>query len=868
VNNAAAGASAANARAAALNRSRYGPRGAAGVAGSRLQPPSNLTIGDMWFETDYNYHPWFCSQVTPSVVWRDALTDAPAGTPGNKTSYGASAPSSPSDGDLWFDTTLQRWRRYNLATTTWVTTGSRVTQGATAPSSPQDGDIWMDTANGNVCKVYRSSDSTWVTQGSGNAIFRQSGTPTSAKIGDLWYNTSVTPNTLQVYDGTGWANLVGTGILTAAMMATGTLSAGNITAGTLQSGVIYAGEIAANRISAGTMDTDVIYAGTVAANRITAGNLASDVINTGSLNAGNITAGTMSGDFITANTLHGNRLIAGEVTADKLTLIPMDNLWPNPWGDRAVPSGMNPGAGNVEFGSLVSVADMYRGTGLTGTGNVRRIVASGSQFNLILPLPAREGDQFYFEAFVRRTAGTGTPLLLLTCRLADGNYTSPAVEPAFTFTSSSWTKAYTSITCNAGTAQIYAYIAVPSGTTIEATGFLLQRKNDSRLIVDGGITAKHLAIVDFENLMPSASREQIVAKIAGTIQAELPNFVRNGGAATMDVHTDGTLYGWAADGTSSTGYSRLLTPGTYQRGYGPQLIPCAPGDQFWVETYVKSNGSNAAGVWCYFYNSAGNILSNSQMGVRGLAADGYVQDLPCYYVTGALWYRVGDAFTAPASAAFARPVVFANTGGNAYFHSSYARRRGKATLIVDGSIDALKLSTDIAIANQYFRTTNYNGGYGSQMGGCTQGALIDGSSSAYVAARFAPAGIMIGNKKISESWIGNNRIHRFRISWNGSIFTITTASDIAAPACNVPTATPTLLKVYMGPNSAYAPQFVTGVMQHGSSMIFARQNSLTTDSAGYADMQFFTPSPMTAANLITGTWTADFMVALGASPWA
>ena len=82
------------------------------------------------------------------------------------------APSSPSDGDLWYDTTtLRLYVYYNDGSSSqWVKanpsgsgSGASVAVQETAPSNPSSGDLWWDTADLIMAVYYSDGDSSqWV----------------------------------------------------------------------------------------------------------------------------------------------------------------------------------------------------------------------------------------------------------------------------------------------------------------------------------------------------------------------------------------------------------------------------------------------------------------------------------------------------------------------------------------------------------------------------------------------------------------------------------------------------------------------------------------------------------------------------------
>tara|TARA_E500000318_G_scaffold111760_1_gene131614 strand:+ start:2385 stop:2795 length:411 start_codon:yes stop_codon:yes gene_type:complete len=101
----------------------------------------------------------------------------PSTTAGGGASVTSSdtAPSSPSNGDLWFDSTnLKLYVYYSDGSSSqWVQTnpsggggsagGASVTSSDTAPSSPSAGDFWFDSTNLKLYLYYNDGSSAqWV----------------------------------------------------------------------------------------------------------------------------------------------------------------------------------------------------------------------------------------------------------------------------------------------------------------------------------------------------------------------------------------------------------------------------------------------------------------------------------------------------------------------------------------------------------------------------------------------------------------------------------------------------------------------------------------------------------------------------------
>ena len=106
-----------------------------------------------------------------------AIAGGSSGTSGGASvTTGDTAPATPADGDLWFNTTTGELYVYIEAQTAWIQTnggsggggeGASVTTGDTAPASPADGDLWFNTVQAELY-VYLEAESGWIqTNGGG-----------------------------------------------------------------------------------------------------------------------------------------------------------------------------------------------------------------------------------------------------------------------------------------------------------------------------------------------------------------------------------------------------------------------------------------------------------------------------------------------------------------------------------------------------------------------------------------------------------------------------------------------------------------------------------------------------------------------------
>ena len=159
------------------------------------------------------------------------LGPSSGGSGGASVTVSETAPTSPSEGDLWFDpSVLKTFVYYNDGTTNqWVQNnptggggsgggGASVTVSETAPSSPSAGDLWWSSSEAVMYIYYTDADSSqWVqatTPGADGAAGADGSAavyatidllPASANTGDQAFVTG--SNRLYLWNGTGWYNI-------------------------------------------------------------------------------------------------------------------------------------------------------------------------------------------------------------------------------------------------------------------------------------------------------------------------------------------------------------------------------------------------------------------------------------------------------------------------------------------------------------------------------------------------------------------------------------------------------------------------------------------------------------------------------------
>ena len=215
------------------------------------EAPSSASEGDIWFDTNdgnkiYTRRSgaWVATQDSAIATALQDAADADAKADGKVTTfYQSSAPTAEGTGDLWVDTDdgnkLYRWSGSAWVSVQDTSIATAITNAASAqstadgkidsfyqneaPSSASEGDIWFDTNDGN--KIYTRRSGAWVaTQDSAIATalqdaadadakadgkvttFYQSSAPTAEGTGDLWVDTD-DGNKLYRWSGSAWVGL-------------------------------------------------------------------------------------------------------------------------------------------------------------------------------------------------------------------------------------------------------------------------------------------------------------------------------------------------------------------------------------------------------------------------------------------------------------------------------------------------------------------------------------------------------------------------------------------------------------------------------------------------------------------------------------
>jgi len=144
---------------------------------------------------------------------------------GASVSVSDTAPTSPSEGDLWFNSSNTKMYVYfNDGTSSqWIQSNpsgatSPITASDTAPTNPVENSMWFDSTDGTL--YFRYNDGTseqWVNLigatsnggggGGGSSVTVSDTAPTTPTEGDMWFDSRYA--VLLVYYGTQWVNVSG-----------------------------------------------------------------------------------------------------------------------------------------------------------------------------------------------------------------------------------------------------------------------------------------------------------------------------------------------------------------------------------------------------------------------------------------------------------------------------------------------------------------------------------------------------------------------------------------------------------------------------------------------------------------------------------
>lgn len=245
--------------------------------------------------------------------------------------------------------------------------------------------------------------------------------------------------------------------------------------------LIVDGAIIADKIAANAVTTAKINAGAVTATEIA----------TNAITAIKIAASTITGSKIAANTISADKLVANTITARELILTDFSNVYPD--FDFVAQSGFYSGTG-------AGVADFYGTTTVTSGKNKLRIYAHSdpaSSRSVYSDWTTVETGDYYGEIYLGITTGDCRAYVQFGTIDAAGvaTYNNRQALIAQKVNDASGTRIGANFAVTGSERAIrIRYYRAPGGTE-EALfgGMFIRRKYGANLIVDGSITADHLA---------------------------------------------------------------------------------------------------------------------------------------------------------------------------------------------------------------------------------------------------------------------------------------------------------------------------------------------------------------------------------------
>jgi hypothetical protein len=169
--------------------------------------PSSPSSGDLWYESDtgsmFVYYDDGDTQQWVEVGGSSVVAMTVSDTP----------PSTPSNGDMWFESdTGKTYVYYTDGTSSqWVEVGAAASAAAyvevsdTAPSAPDNGTLWYDSATSALLVYYNDGSSAQWIEVIGDSVVAMTTSdtaPSSPTNGDLWFESDTGRTYLYYDDGT------------------------------------------------------------------------------------------------------------------------------------------------------------------------------------------------------------------------------------------------------------------------------------------------------------------------------------------------------------------------------------------------------------------------------------------------------------------------------------------------------------------------------------------------------------------------------------------------------------------------------------------------------------------------------------------
>lgn len=501
------------------------------------------------------------------------------------------------------------------------------------------------------------------------------------------------------------------------------------------------------------------------------------LIQDGTIQARHIQAQAITGDLVAANTILTKNLVVAN----------WDNLVPNPTTERT--SGLGSGAEGT------GVYNYGISTALSPNNYLRLLTADaggGIFYNYFTePIPCQPGDKFYFEckgARITGVSGTFYP----TVQFLNVSLGWVSDQPALPVLTGTAPASPQLMSCVATVPAGCYYVRIMSygsgmtpGHTVGLNHFYLRRMTDANLIVDGSVVTNKIAAnaIDATKIQAKAIQTShlLVTGASDTLNSD-PNFSDPSAWGT----TGAPIFATLSAGSPSGSTYIANTPGANLDVYG-EYLPIEAARNYRAEAYIARS---IAGVGDICYLGIGWYDENKTAITASVAAPaGWVNGSYSYFPTAvsitppASWTKYSVSFgpaetcKIPSNAKYMACIALLNYGSVASAKHLltgfrvYPKNAGD--LIVDGTITAAKLETDLATAN-VIRSSNYS----------------LGTSSA------APTGYKLAGAAFTTTYIGGatDSTCQFELGGAANIagYKALTIANKIAPKLNVQSGTGTL----------------------------------------------------------------------------
>lgn len=458
---------------------------------------------------------------------------------------------------------------------------------------------------------------------------------------------------------------------------------------------------------------DAVTTAKVAANAITANEIAANTIT-----AAQIAADTITAAQIAAGAISASEIAAGAITASKIFVGDPSNLVLNP----EFKQGLD---GWTTLGTPTSIAAEDIGV-VSDTRRYRVRIQGGAANSLkwTRVIEVQPGESYYIQCDAYNSNATAAAVGFYY-EYRDNAGTLVGSGTVALSSASTWVQPSGRFTVPAAgkTLSLFTSAATPANVTY-FTNFRARRALTGELVVDGTITASHIAantITAGQIAANTITASQIAANTitAGQIAAgaittselaasavtatkifvgDLTNILRD--SEFLDSTVGQAALGYSA-GVIVRDASHALATGqpklryftiTVRDNSGPTW-PVIPGEAFYISAYQVTGAGqpNTSQMLIEWRNAA-----NANIGFSG------VWTAP---TTTTTWTKFDGIVTAPANAAFARlyPLINSTAGVQVQewaLAAPIVRRAASGELVVDGAITADKIAANTITANE------------------------------------------------------------------------------------------------------------------------------------------------------------------------